>query len=80
MVRTQIQLTEQQAAMLKQLSQEQQVSIAELIRSAIDTSLKSIVGMEQKRERALKAVGRYRSGVADLSSQHDTYIAEAFSK
>lgn len=36
MVRTQIQLTEEQSFFLKQIAMEEQVSIAELIRQSVD--------------------------------------------
>ena len=41
MVRTQIQLTEEQAALVKQIAAERQVSMANVIREALDRSLQS---------------------------------------
>ncbi len=80
MVRTQIQLSEKQAKALKKLAARRNVSVAELIRQAVDEQLRaagSIDGDERKR-RALEAVGRFHSGLSDLSSAHDQYLAEAF--
>jgi hypothetical protein len=79
MVRTQIQLTEEQARALKKLSAARQVSIAELIRQGVDTILRSNAGidLDEKRRRAIAATGRFQSGKHDISRKHDQYIAEA---
>ncbi|MEW6360394.1 MAG: ribbon-helix-helix domain-containing protein [Planctomycetota bacterium] len=82
MVRTQIQLTEQQAAALKRLSAQQSVSMAELIRRAIDAVLRADGGNDPaaRRERALAAAGRFHSGRRDLSAKHDDYFTEGQKK
>lgn len=82
MVRTQIQLSERQAVALKKLAAARHVSIAELIRRAVDTMVRSgaAIDGEEKRKRALAAVGRFSSGKRDVSKDHDKYISEAFSK
>lgn len=80
MVRTQIQLTEHQMKALKELASIEQASMAELIRRSVDAYLRSSARRsrrEQKR-RALAAIGRFRSGVSDLSTNHDHYLGEAF--
>jgi hypothetical protein len=79
MVRTQIQLTEEQARSLKRLAASRQLSIAELIRQGVDTVLQSNTGidLDEKRRRAIAAVGRFRSGQRDISEKHDKYLAEA---
>jgi glycerol dehydrogenase-like iron-containing ADH family enzyme len=80
MVRTQIQLTEEQAEALKRLAMTRHLSVAELIRQAVDNLLKSsvMVNIEERRRRALAAAGRFSSGLRDLSTEHDKYLAEAF--
>jgi len=80
MVRTQIQLTEEQARMLKKLALSRHLSIAELIRQAVDSLIKSSTApdVEERRKRALEAAGRFSSGLCDLSAEHDKYIEEAF--
>lgn len=80
MVRTQIQLTEEQAAKLRRLSAERRVSVAELIRMGVDELLQkeSGVSRERKRARAKSAAGRFASGAADVSVEHDRYLAETF--
>ena len=79
MVRTQIQLTEQQHEELKRLSQSRKVSMAELIRQGVDRILKSSahISDEERRERALAIAGRFHSGRSDISEKHDKYVAEA---
>ena len=80
MVRTQIQLTEEQARALKELARAEQRSMADLIRQSVDVLLRSRArrGREERKRRALAAVGRFRSGVSDLAASHDRYLGEAF--
>lgn len=80
MVRTQIQLSEEQAAMLRNLATRLHVSVAEVIRQAVDSILRSPsrVTTAERRARAIAAAGRFRSGLKDLSKGHDRYLAEAF--
>lgn len=80
MIRTQIQLTEEQAAKLRSLSVERHQPMAELIRISIDRFLQNEVGAsrDRKRERAKGAAGRFASSNSDVSAEHDRYLAEAF--
>ncbi len=82
MVRTQIQLTEEQAKALKKLASSRHLSIAELIRQGVDVVLRSnvLIDAEEKRKRAIAIAGRFRSGKRDVSKEHDKYLAEAFGK
>jgi hypothetical protein len=79
MVRTQIQLTQEQARALKQLATKQGKSVAELIRLSVDTLLRSncVIDPEEQRWKAIAAAGKLRNGPPDLSSEHDRYFAEA---
>ncbi len=79
MVRTQIQLTEQQATELKRLASEQGVSVAEIVREAVDKRIRESRGLtwEERKRRALAVAGKFRSGTGDLSVRHDEYFAEA---
>lgn len=81
MIRTQIQLTEEQARTLKEIAHQENTSIAELTRRAIDQWLQTTraIPMTERRQRALAVVGRFRSGQADVSERHDDYLAEAYS-
>jgi predicted DNA-binding protein len=80
MVRTQVQLTEEQARRLKRLAAQQGTSVAELIRQSVDQYIKStgVVSMEERRRRAIAAAGKFRSSQSDLSINHDRYLAEDF--
>jgi len=82
MVRTQIQLTEEQSRTLKKIAAQRHLSMAELIRQGIDFYLQACgtVNQEQRRQRAIEAAGRFRSGQRDLSEKHDEYLAEVYGK
>lgn len=84
MVRTQIQLTEEQAEEIKRIARAHHVSVAEIIREAVDNVIRSGAGMaaseEDRRRRALKAVGKFNSGKREISRKHDKYLSEAFRK
>ena len=79
MIRTQIQLTASQVAELKRLAAARGVSMAAVIREALDAYLAREAGpsWEERVERALAAVGRCSSGLGDLAERHDEYFVEA---
>lgn len=78
MIRTQIQLTPEQARALKQMAAREGKSVAELIRFSLDAMLDSAVVKDQAvlRRKALAAAGKLK-GPANLSSDHDEYLAQA---
>ena len=81
MVRTQIQLTEEQARLVKQIAAERRVSMAEVIREGLDRTLRSSANAlphEDRIRRAIEVAGRYRSGSADGSTEHDRHLSDAF--
>jgi hypothetical protein len=80
MVRTQIQLSEDQAKAVKAVAAAQGISAAEVIRRAIDSVIQSpsMPDAVEKRKRALEVIGKFRSGEKDISEKHDDYLAEAF--
>lgn len=82
MVRTQIQLTEVQSQRLKQLAAQQGVSLAELVRQAIELLIQKVqepeIDIEEKRRRARQISGKFRSGIQDLAVNHDHYLDEAY--
>lgn len=82
MIRTQIQLTEDQAKALKKIAQSRHLSVAELIRKAVDTVIKSntVVNAEERHKRAMEIVGKFSSGKRDVSKKHDLYLTEAYNK
>lgn len=80
MIRMQIQLTDAQAEALRERAKRGQVSVAELVRRAIDafTRAGGPPSRDEVRRRAMRAAGRFASGVRDTSSRHDEALAEAF--
>lgn len=80
MVRTQIQLTEEQALKLRSIAASRHISLAEVVRQAVDSAIKStpVTDIEEKRKRAIAAAGRFSSGLHDLSAEHDKYLDDAF--
>ncbi len=80
MIRTQIQLTEEQMKVLKEIASRKKISVAGLIREAVDEFIREEQGIsyEKKKERAIRALGKFRSGKHDISVNHDKYLAEAY--
>ncbi len=82
MVRTQIQLTEEQAKAIKAIALSRHLSVAELIRRAVDTMIKSspVADPEERLKRAIEIVGKFRSGKHDVARRHDKYLVDAYRK
>lgn len=81
MIRTQVQFTEAQMRKLKRLAAERGVSVAALIREAIDLLVRGAPeGEADRRQRALRAAGRFRSGRTDLATEHDRYLDDTFTR
>jgi Arc/MetJ-type ribon-helix-helix transcriptional regulator len=80
MIRTQVQLTEEQADRLHRLATESGQSMAELVRLGVDLYLSSRHQPTQNEriERAIALAGRFASGLKDVSAGHDRYLAEAY--
>ena len=82
MVRTQIQLTEEQARKIKKIAASRGVAMAEVIREAVEEVIRSKAGTisEERRARAVDIAGKFRSGKEDVSKRHDAYLAQAWRK
>jgi len=80
MKRTQIQLTEKQYKLLKEISLEKNISMAEVIREAISvySTASSKVSRDKLIEDAKSIIGKYSSGRKDISLKHDDYLQKAF--
>ena len=80
MVRTQIQLTREQAEAIKREVAERGASMAEIIRLCIDAHLRDVhrPSEEELRRRAASIVGMIKDGPSDMSRRHDDYLAEAY--
>ena len=81
MIRTQIQMEEDQIEWLRAEAGARGVSVSQLIREGI-TFFRTHEERfpEEKKKRALAAVGRFSSGASDVSERHDDYLAEALRK
>ena len=78
-IRTQIQLTGHQATELKRLAAEKGVSMAALVREAVDELLRgrNRPSRDEIVERAIAACGTAHSGTGDVSQRVDEYFAES---
>ena len=81
MVRTQIQITAEQSRRLKAAAARRNVSISQLIRQGIELVLAGEMepSPENRVARAKSVVGRFRSGLHDVSRRHDEYLDSAYS-
>ena len=79
MIRTQIQLTEEQARALKAMAARERVSIAELVRRSLAPLLRSPgAPSDERRRRAIAFAGRFPSREGDIAENHDRYLAEDY--
>jgi len=77
-IRTQVSLDERQMEALRELARQRKVSMAELVREAVDALLAKPT--PDQWERASAVVGKYRSGEPnnDVARNHDEYLAEIY--
>ncbi len=80
MVRTQIQLTDDQAKTVKKLAIARGVSMAEFIRQAVEGVIHSSpdIDREERVKRARDIAGKFSSGKSDVSRKHDAYLDGAY--
>ena len=78
MIRTQIQITSEQARALKRLAAREGKSVAELIRISVDSMLRAggIKDQDDLRRKAIAAAGKL-NGPENLAANHDDFLAEA---
>ena len=75
MVRTQIQLDEEQHRALKEAAAARGVSVAALVRQGIEL----VLGEDERKariRRAMAIAGKGHSGLSDVAQEHDKYLAE----
>ena len=79
MVRTQVQLTQEQAEVVRRLAKRNRISQAEVIRRAVDRISRSeaLPDREEIKRRALAVVGSVHGDATDVSTRHDDYFVEA---
>ncbi|MGD8880316.1 MAG: CopG family transcriptional regulator [Desulfobacterales bacterium] len=81
MHRTQIQLEEEQMEWLRSKARARGVSVSQLIREGIKFYRTHEEQLPTHRKRkALEAVGRFSSGISDVSERHDDYLGKAYAK
>jgi len=78
-IRFQMFIEETQKEALEKLQQDSKVSVAELVRMAIDKFLseyrrKKKLSVEDEIEKLLSIVGICKGGPKDLSDEHDKYL------
>jgi len=79
MIRTQIQLSQEQARSLRSQARRLGVSMAEVIRRCVDRGLaEEESNCRGLYEKAASLLGRFpdRSGAPDLAADHDRYLGE----
>ena len=78
-VRTQIQLTSEQAQRLRTIASASGRSIADLVRDGVDAVLREHGGMSrgERMRRASRIVGAFTSGTSDLATRHDDHFVAA---
>ena len=81
MIRTQNQITPEQARALKQLAAREGKSVAEVIRISLDSMLRAggIKDYQVLRHKAIAAAGKL-NGPENLAANHDDFLAEALDR
>jgi hypothetical protein len=85
MIRTIIQLTQEQHRVLKELAAEYHVSVSEMVRRSVDAMAQNKTkarSREEIRQRAMAAAGFIvdPNGPKDLSVNHDYYLEEVYAE
>jgi hypothetical protein len=78
-IRTQIQLTEEQSRRLREIARRDGISLAEAIRRCVDRALaetSSDPGALYARAARLVGAFRDRDGATDVAEEHDRYLDE----
>lgn len=81
MIRTQIQLTEQQMRSLRRAAREQGVSLAEMVRRLVDRGIEEeLPDRKAAYERAARSLGGFEDhdAAGDVSEEHDAYLDAAY--
>jgi predicted DNA-binding protein len=81
LIRTQIQLTEEQSQRLQREARRSGRSVAEVIRQSVEAYLDQEQGRAlgaPSRETAAQVAGLFHSGKSDVAARHDDYLDEAY--
>ena len=79
-VRTQVQLTVEQAKALKARARNEERSMADLVRESVSEYLarRPARNRGDLLQRANTLIGRFHSGTPDIAINHDRYLDEAY--
>lgn len=79
LIRTQVQLAEDQYRRLKSLAAARSQSVSQLVREGVDRLLEE-AGQDRKWRRLLEVAGSVedREGAEDVSQKHDEYLARIY--
>jgi hypothetical protein len=83
MIRTQIQLTEEQSRRVQDEATRSGRSMAEVIRRSVDCYLHQESNRRTgtpTRLSAMDVAGRFHSGKSDIAARHDDYLDEAYGR
>jgi hypothetical protein len=82
MVRTQVQLSEDQLQALRQIAAADGVSVSSLVREGVEYVVRARRGVSRAElwQRASELCGAFRSETGDVSVRHDDYFAEDAAK
>lgn len=79
MVRTQIQFTEKQIALLRERARAETRSVSALVRESVARFLETPrADRRELAQRAEALIGKFRFGTPDLAADHDRHLAEVF--
>ena len=90
MIRTMVQLTEEQLKALKELAKARKTSVASLVRESVEQYVATVTeatSREEKRQRALAFIRKIKSGEiksqdiegkTDVARNHDKYLDEIY--
>ena len=80
MTTVEVPLTDSQVTTLKDLAQKRNASLPELLQEAVEKYLRSAdpVPWEESKRRASALAGCANSGLPDLATRHDDYLAEIY--
>ena len=80
MVRIRIRFSDEQVGLLRERARREARSVSDLVRESVTRFLDEPPAPADRRELARRAdalIGKFRSGVPDLASEHDRYFAES---
>jgi hypothetical protein len=78
----QLQLTEEQSRGIEEVAQRENISMAEVIRRAVDywLKLKNELSIEEHWQRTSRVVDRFHRGQSDISEPHNEYFVETYAE